>query len=203
MVTRKKNVRGPKIILNTGQKFGELTVLKAAATKNSKSNRLRRMYTCKCSCGIIKDIRVDYLVHEGTKSCGSCNRRTGNLSPLFKGYKEISSSFWSAIKTGAQRRKIVFDLSIEYVYNLFRKQNRKCYYTGTPLTFPSNKKERSQANASLDRIDSNKGYTEGNVQWVDKKVNRIKHTLSDQEFKELCRQVTEYVSHINYGENID
>jgi hypothetical protein len=38
----------------------------------------------------------------------------------------------------------------------------------------------------LDRIDSNLGYVVGNVQWVLKEINIMKHTMSHDYFINLC-----------------
>jgi len=43
--------------------------------------------------------------------------------------------------------------------------------------------------ASLDRIDNEKGYVEGNVQWVHKDINNMKHTYPNDYFVNLCQQV--------------
>ena len=54
--------------------------------------------------------------------------------------------------------------------------------SGVPIGF-------DDATASLDRIDSSRGYVPENVQWVHKVINRMKGTLSDDEFKSWCRTV--------------
>jgi len=46
--------------------------------------------------------------------------------------------------------------------------------------------------ASLDRIDSTGGYTEGNVQWVHRTVNFMKQSLSDAELVQWCRRIVEF-----------
>ena len=46
--------------------------------------------------------------------------------------------------------------------------------------------------ASLDRIDSKKGYIEGNVQWVHKNVNKMKMDLDEKEFFSIVKQVYEH-----------
>jgi len=79
-----------------------------------------------------------------------------------------------------------FEITIEAVWDLFLAQNRKCALSGLPLKFGSGNK----GNASLDRIDSTKGYTLGNVQWVDKDVNKMKMDLSQPYFIELCRRIS-------------
>ncbi len=79
----------------------------------------------------------------------------------------------------------------KYLYALSIKQNMKCALTGLKLTFPRNKKEMTQCNASLDRIDSSKGYIEGNVQWVTKEVNQSKMDSSQKGFIKMCHDVSE------------
>jgi hypothetical protein len=77
-------------------------------------------------------------------------------------------------------------LTLAYLDDLFEKQNKKCAYTGEPLTFRTSTK---LGNASLDRIDSSKGYIEGNLQWVHKTINEMKTDLSHDIFVEYCKKV--------------
>lgn len=44
--------------------------------------------------------------------------------------------------------------------------------------------------ASLDRIDSTKGYTLDNIQWVHKHINVMKMDLDQEYFIKLCKLVT-------------
>lgn len=67
---------------------------------------------------------------------------------------------------------------------------KKCKISGLSLEF--GKAKHGTTTASLDRIDSSKGYIEGNVQWLHKDVNRSKFTKSDEEFIELCRIIVGY-----------
>ena len=41
-------------------------------------------------------------------------------------------------------------------------------------------------NASLDRIDSSKGYVKDNIQWVHKDVQIMKNKFSEDYFKQIC-----------------
>jgi len=43
--------------------------------------------------------------------------------------------------------------------------------------------------ASLDRIDSSKGYESGNIQWVHKQLNNMKQALPENEFFEWIKLV--------------
>lgn len=58
-----------------------------------------------------------------------------------------------------------------------------CPYTKLKLVLPSqdNKDIPFGHLASLDRIDSSKGYIEGNVQFVSTPINYMKNTMSDSE----------------------
>ena len=84
------------------------------------------------------------------------------------------------------------NINIEYAWELFLTQNKKCALTGIDLIFESNSKNSTQRNASLDRIDNTKGYIKGNIQWVDKRLNVMKMDLSLDFFLNACKMVTEY-----------
>lgn len=58
-------------------------------------------------------------------------------------------------------------------------------------------KRGSKSNASLDRIDSLKGYAEGNVQWVHKTVDQMKWNLSQEELVKWCRLILDGVENKN------
>lgn len=61
-------------------------------------------------------------------------------------------------------------------------------------TFVRNKRKTNivNCNASSDRIDSDKDYTEDNVQWVYKIVNIMKQALDQTHFINMCKLVSEY-----------
>jgi len=63
-----------------------------------------------------------------------------------------------------------------------------CCLSGRELVFEPN----YITTPSLDRIDSNVGYTDANVQWVGASVNTAKATLDNQEFIELCADIARH-----------
>lgn len=91
-------------------------------------------------------------------------------------------------------------VTIQDIWQLFLQQGRKCTLTGMPLTLNSRGPAPdatggrlvSARTASLDRIDSSKGYTLDNIQWVHKDVNRMKMELPESRFVELCTLVAEH-----------
>lgn len=86
-------------------------------------------------------------------------------------------------------------MSIQDAWALFEAQSGLCALTGTPLRLRSGRADKKgtallkEGTASLDRIDSAKGYEPGNVQWVHKHVNIMKLDLTQPEFIAICRSV--------------
>ena len=177
------------------QKFGKITLIKYIETpKNIKDNlaRYRDWVECKCDCGKIIITHLSNLKNGNKKSCGCSKHLSGEKAQCFQGYKEISGKFFTHIKRTAQggttkRKRICkdFTITIEYLWELYLKQNRKCALTGVELYFNS-RSGKTDGNISLDRIDSLKGYIEGNVQWVHKDANIMKNKLPQDRFIYLC-----------------
>lgn len=90
---------------------------------------------------------------------------------------------WIQLKERAESKNIDFDLSLTSIRNLLKA--KKCFYTGTELTFETN----SQRGLSIDRIDSSKGYVKGNVCACTRRVNSIKGNLTSHEIKMLANKL--------------
>lgn len=88
-----------------------------------------------------------------------------------------------------QSRKHSIDISIEDAWQLFLKQGRKCAITKDEIFFPSSGVNAVGRTASLDRIDSSKGYVLNNVQWVHQDVNLMKGQMTQKRLFELCQKV--------------
>lgn len=85
-------------------------------------------------------------------------------------------------------RGLEFEVTIDYLWDLYKCQGGKCSLTGDEIQL-SNGKSQS---ASLDRIDSSRGYVVGNVQWVHKDINLMKMDFNQEHFIELCKRVAYY-----------
>lgn len=186
-----------KFIDLTGQKFGRLQVVKRLPNKANRS-----YFECQCDCGKVVPAYGYKLIQETKKSCGClCFGQIKNINGHWKGYEEISGKFWMHISNRRSRpsKELEFSITIEYIWDLYLKQNRKCALTGIDICFPS-KSYTTDGTASLDRIDSNKGYIPGNVQWVHKTVNKIKMDLNQTDFINWCKLITNY--NINGDKNV-
>lgn len=105
----------------------------------------------------------------------------------WKGFGEISGSYWKHTEWNAKIRNLPFEISIEQIWELYLQQDRKCSLSGIDLHLNTKGyKYTAEITASIDRIDSSKGYTIDNVQWVHKTINLMKMHLSDTEFIKWC-----------------
>lgn len=142
-----------------------------------------------------------------SKSCGCQSVGKGKLNMNWKGIEEFSSTYFSEIKKQAKKRNKEFNLTIEYLWNLYIEQNKKCSLCGLDISFgeticvkvkSKNAKRpfrylmnRINNTVSLDRIDPKKGYIIGNVQWVHKELNFMKLSHTQEYFIKLCNLVSE------------
>ena len=91
----------------------------------------------------------------------------------------IASLLYRKSKQGWRLRNKVMEYTIseDYIRELLLKQEYKDYYTGL---IPENYEEYS-----IDRIDSNLGYVEGNIVITTNRVNAAKNDMATEEFKKL------------------
>ncbi len=181
-------------------KYGKLIVLKEVKRPKSVRNKKKhlRFFLCQCDCGnqvVVQLCAFRYYRtgRGGTGSCGCSTRRRGIENPNWKGYGRISGWLMGHIKTGAVSRSLKFSISAKFLDKLFDKQNGKCALSGVDLIIPQHySRDLKISTASIDRIDSSKGYIPNNVQWIHKRLNIMKNNLSDEEFINFCKQVVEY-----------
>lgn len=176
--------------LKTGDKFGFFTVVEKSNRKTSSGGIY---WIVECCCGQVRDITRWDLVNLVRNSCG-CKKKTGKEHGRWKGFGDISSKHWHSAKGGAKRRGISFEISIQDAWEVFKNQNGKCALTGEAIKFSSSIKDskNNPTTASLDRIDSSKGYTRENIQWLHKRINELKWDNSNKELIDLCRKVVNY-----------
>lgn len=183
---KKHNLTRPRVAHNfknlTGRQYGKLLVLEKQESIDDCV-----IWKCLCDCGKMTMVPSHRLNSRKTTSCG-CSQ----FDIHWKGCGELSGELWGRIKRGAKSRGFQFDLEIEDAWDLYLKQERKCAISGVDIIFSTYYKGQRKQTASLDRINSNKGYIISNVQWVHKVVNKLKNKFSDDEFIFWCHRISEY-----------
>ena len=168
----------------TNKRFGSWLVIKHIEDIKSEAGAY---WSAICDCGEVQTVLGATLRSGGSKSCGNCKPHHN-----WKGIEELSGSYFNILKRGAEKRKIPFDLTKEYVWDLYIRQNKKCAISGLDVCLVKIRNKGTTQTASLDRINSAQGYIEGNVQWVHKTVNAIKWDLPQEHFLNLCKVITEH-----------
>lgn len=85
----------------------------------------------------------------------------------------------------ARDKDYEFNISVEFLIKLFNDQKGLCALSGYEMNYISG----SSYKMSLDRIDSSKGYTIDNVQWITWQVNNLKGNLEESELFKLCEAI--------------
>ena len=78
------------------------------------------------------------------------------------------------------------NIDTDFILSLLKKNQYKCAKTGTKLILEGGYDGRSSS-PSIDRIDSNKGYTKNNVQVVCWWYNQWKSNMTDKEVLEKAK----------------
>lgn len=147
-------------------------------------------YIVQCVCGRQRKLSEKFLIKcKHLNKCG-CPKTIGKKSKNYKGYNDISLQYFTSVKCSAKLRKIPFNITIQDIWEIYEKQNKKCALSKQNIEFnPSNHKSIISQTASVDRIDSKKGYEKSNIQIVHKDINKLKNQYSEQLVKYLCKKV--------------
>lgn len=116
----------------------------------------------------------------------------------FEWAKQIISFLRGNLVRAANRdsaQEISIDL--DYLFEVGEQQGWQCALTGDDLEFTRGGtywggKWCNPYSCTIDRIDSNKGYVEGNIQLVTWYINSIKGNTPNQDFIEICKSVARY-----------
>jgi hypothetical protein len=83
---------------------------------------------------------------------------------------------------GAETRGLSFEVTVSDLTVQLIRQNGICSLSGRKISLLDN-------SASLDRINSDIGYTKDNIQWLYKPINTMKMALPQADFLQLCREI--------------
>lgn len=182
-----------------GRKIGRLMILGIGQpVRYGKRQNLTHRFRVRCDCGNEKEMSALNILRRHTKSCGCFGdeirhsktgmprNERGAKSLRWKGCGEVSGLAWYWINKSASYRNIPVTVTLEEISQLFDAQGGKCAISGVELTFESPK------TASLDRIDSYKGYETGNVQWVHKDINAMKQKFSMKELLKWAELISNH-----------
>jgi len=171
---------------------------KSFEKENKEINRSkilgRKQYCCRKCFANAEGKKNLLLVDEETKI-----RLQNNIKNYVKkGSKDQYSNFrffMKVMKNKNRAKKWFNDFDVKYLKEIWDKQNGKCPFTGWNMILPKNvsgHRARNIRNASVDRIDSSKGYLKGNIQFVCFTANIAKNNYSEEELIEFCEAVAKH-----------
>lgn len=169
-----------------GRKFNRWTVIGTGFLSDCKKHRA---YIVRCLCGATAKVNKHSLFGGKSGGCMKCRTLYGNHNPKWRGYGAVPQNTYSIMCRSAKARGLAVGVSIEDLQEQYEKQAGKCALTGIPIRIGSGKTGRE---ASVDRIDSSKGYIKDNIQWVHKDVNRMKNKFDEGYFLRMCKAVVEH-----------
>lgn len=90
----------------------------------------------------------------------------------------------------AKNKQIKFNLDLKYLTDLWFKQKGNCSLSGVGMIIPEEREKTYPNTGSLDRIDSDKGYIKGNVQWICLSLNYGKYKWPEEDFKNFLTLIS-------------
>lgn len=144
-----------------------------------RSKKLGRPNYCSRSCAGVGNKEV------GKKNLG---KELGNKNriKLYAGSKKDEYTPYKQFLRSAKKRYKEVDIDLEHLKKVWEEQKGICPFTGWELSL---KRTNNPKQASLDRIDSNKGYIKGNIRFIALIANYCKNNFSDEDVINFCKAV--------------
>ena len=111
--------------------------------------------------------------------CRACRKATRHTIETIVA-NAISTSFKNTKKRGHEHQ------GSDFLQRVYDSQDGRCAVTGVKF-----RADVPDYRPSPDRIDSSKGYVEGNVWWVCKRVNLMKMAIGYEELVEWARAIAQ------------
>lgn len=161
--------------------------------KRKKSNGKTKFY-CSIKCSSSEPERIIPILHKGIpfRFRGGENKIITVEGKILHSMKEFCRRM--------RRRPFEFNLTPEYLLEVWNNQHGKCKYTNVALVLPDTpeyKQSNNNYKASVDRIDSSKGYIIGNVQFTSISFNYLKNDMTELdiiEFLNIMKTVSSIVT---------
>jgi hypothetical protein len=172
----------------------------------SKNKSKRKMGDCVCdNCGVKFEKPLSELIRNKKLSRHNFCSRTcvgknniKNFGDKKNGYDISKHSYnkndeFTGLRGFLRRIKnkyYDYDIDLFYLKEVWDSQN-KCVYSGVNLILPRWKGYNNPLyTASVDRIESDKGYVKGNIQFVSITANLAKNSMTHEQMIEFCRLIS-------------
>jgi len=154
---------------------------------NRQIKRGRSVFYCSLKCSSKREDNINRIKKLGRKFIGGENKLNSEEDFIKSSMNEFLRRVRNRIKAKSEKNG-ESNLTIDHLVEVWNKQKGCCAYTGVKLVLPSYKNYKLvnyNYKASLDRIDSSKTYTIGNIQFVSYTMNNLKSNMDDEDLKEF------------------
>ncbi len=161
--------------------------------RNNKRNKDGKTTYCKdCLYVIMKTYRQNNLAKVALRR-SKWRKSNPNIEKIAckkwrtKYYKNFSNYLHRLLKHTNKSKQHICTITHKYLIDLLLQQDYKCAISKVELLH----EKRNLQSVSIDRIDSSKGYIEGNIQLVCRTMNLAKNNYSNSEmlnFIELIKK---------------
>lgn len=159
------------------------TIPKKEYNRQIKTGRSSNNFYCSRRCSAMSNPKFLYKTKEQKKKLSELNKiRMKNNRHSFK-------SKFSIYLHLCRKRKHKIDIDANYLETLWNTQNNLCAISKIPIHIKQFGYKNTPFTASLDRIDSSKGYIKNNVQFVAYSINLAKNSFKDYEVIELLETI--------------
>lgn len=167
--------RRPQLNLINKQ-FGDFKVIK----KTHIFDRQHLNWECECKNGHKRIIRKEIIDKNNNLICQQCKKI--NEIPQ----KNLDYVIKYMVDKNKLNKYLDVNLTSEYLIKLIEKQEYKCKLSKIDIILREGVSQINTPTASLDRIDSSKGYEVGNLQWLHKDINVMKWHFPLNRFVYYC-----------------
>lgn len=165
----------------TNQRFNRWLVLKYARSRNRAA-----YWLCQCECGVRREVIAESLVSGHSKSCGClCREEASKRMKTHGKSKTKEAALWYKAKKRAKKLGLDFNLLLEDIVI-----PETCPLLGIPIRL--NQTKLSPNSPSLDRFNSEKGYTGDNVWVISHRANTLKNNATLEELRVLVGNMDKF-----------
>ena len=178
----------------TGQRFGQLTVLRREGSTPHKHTT----WLCRCDCGVEKVITKPSLVSGHSTSCGCLQKRIMRDMNLSHGLsKHDTYKIWKAMRTRCTNPNSHNyhnyggrGISVDPSWNSFE-------------VFFKDMGPRPSKSHSIDRIDNEKGYSKDNCRWATQ-VEQCNNSRNCRiiTYNGISKNLTQWEKHLGFSRGV-